>query len=35
MTKFIGNSKLREELLRLMHKMHKRIRENRMENVKK
>lgn len=35
MTKFIGSSKLREELLRLMYKIHKKSGVNRGENVKK
>ncbi len=35
MTKFIGSSKLREELLRLMYKIHKKIGQNRTKNVKK
>ncbi|GEM_PF-2514879 len=35
MTKFIGNSKLWEELLRLMYKIHKKSGRNQIENVKK
>lgn len=35
MTKFIGSSKLREELLRLMYKIHKKSGAKREENVKK
>lgn len=35
MTKFIGSSKLRKELLRLMYKIHKKIMANTAKNVKK
>ena len=35
MTKFIGSSKLCEESLRLMYKIHKKIRANTAKNVKK
>ena len=35
MTKFIGSSKLCEESLRLMYKIHKKSGANREENVKK
>ena len=34
MTKFIGSSKLCEELLRLMYKIHKKYGTNRTKNVK-
>ncbi len=35
MTKFIGNSKLCEELLRVMYKIYKESEQNQTENVKK
>ena len=35
MTKFIGSSKLCEELLRLMYKIHKKTEPKQTENVKK